>query len=466
MTMNPTENTAMSPRILAAGHVVTMDDARRVIVDGAVAVENGCILMVDTRAAVTARWPDAPVEYLPDALLMPGLINAHAHSGLLRGTAEHLPVWEWLTQHINPMHRVLTAQEAELASRVCYAEALLSGTTTVVDMWRFMDGSARAAEEMGLRAVLVPYVGAHPDYDYFDTLDDNEALIERWHGAANGRIDVWVGLEHPFYADEVGMRRAVDMAIRHRTGFHTHLSESELEPPEFVSRYGVRPVQAMEKLGVLDTPHVMFAHAVWLDESEIALCARHDVAIAHNPVSNMKLASGIASVEDMLDAGLAVGLGTDGEKENNNLDMFEEMKTASLLAKLGRRNAAALDSWKVLDMATRLGARAVGHGHELGQLAPGFRADIIAVRTNTPRMTPLVGSGQWANLHHNLVHAAQGGDVCLTMVDGRVVARDGQVLTEDLPALLAQANAVAPALFARRAQWLADNGALTQWTNS
>ena len=126
---------------------------------------------------------------------MPGLINAHAHSGFLRGTAEHLPVWDWLTLHINPMHRVLLPHEAAAASRLCYAESVIGGTTTVVDMWRFMEGSAKAAEAIGNRLVAVPYVGEHPEYNYFDTLDMNEALIETWHRKADGRVNVWVGLE-------------------------------------------------------------------------------------------------------------------------------------------------------------------------------------------------------------------------------------------------------------------------------
>ena len=452
-------------RILAADFVLTMDADDRTIADGAVLVQGGHIGAVGPRDALVAAHPHAAVTRLPDRLLMPGLVNAHMHSGMLRGTAEHLPVWDWLRLHINPMHRVLRPEEAEAASWLCYAESVLSGTTTVLDMWRFMEGSARAAQAIGNRLVCVPYVGEHPDYDYFDRLDDNERLIEAWHGGAEGRVRVWVGLEHLFYADEAGQRRAIEMAKRHRTGFHTHCSEAEVEVAEFERRYGCRAMHALDRLGFFETPRALIAHAVWLDPSEIDLIARHGVAVAHNPVSNMKLASGIAPVEAMLAAGVAVGVGTDGEKENNNLDVFEEMKAASLLGKLKHLNAAALDSPDALRMGTILGAKALGLDAEIGSLEPGKRADLIAVRTDTPRMTPLFGDGPYANLQHNLVHAVRGSDVDLTMVDGRIVVEDGRLKTADLRALIDHVRDLAPGLFARRAAYLAEHETGTvQWT--
>lgn len=264
----------------------------------------------------------------------------------------------------------------------------------------------------------------------------------------------FVGLEHPFYADEQGQRRAIELAKRYRTGFHTHASEAEIEIPEMDRRYGLRPMHALERLGFFEIEKVMIAHAVWRDDSEIDLIARHGVSVAHNPVS--KLASGIARVDDMRKAGVTVGIGTDGEKKNNNLDIFEEMKVASLLGKLGAMNAAALDSWAVLRMATIEGARAIGLDAEIGSIEVGKKADLIAVRTDTPRMTPLFGDNYF-NIHHNLVHAVRGGDVDLTMVDGRVIVEDGHLKTADLKSLIARVHNVVPGLFARRAAYLAQN---------
>ena len=441
-------------RVLLADQVITMDPAGTVLIEGAVAVVGSQIAAVGAATDVLAAFPDAELTRLDNRLLMPGLINTHLHSGILRGTAEHLPVWEWLRLHIDPMHRVLQPHEAEIASWLCYAESVLSGTTTVVDMWRYMAGSARAAEGIGNRLVTASYVGAHPDYDYFDTFDDNQQLLNDWHGAAGGRVQVWVGLEHLFYADEAGQKRAVDLVREYDSTFYTHCSESEFEIAEFDSRYGKRPMFVLDDLGFLDGP-AMFAHAVWLDTSEIELIAERKVSIAHNPISNMKLASGMAPVAEYLAAGIPIGIGTDGEKENNNLDMFEEMKVASLLGKLRKMDAAAMDSSLVLEMATIGGARAIGQADQLGSLEVGKKADLIAVRTDTPRMTPLLDHGPYFNLHHNLVHAVRGSDVDLTMIDGKIVVRDGVLQTADLQQIITAARDAAPDLFARRSAYLA-----------
>lgn len=448
-------------KIYAADCVLTMDTANTTITDGAIAVEGSLIVAVDTREKLQESYPTAPVEQLSQRLLMPGLVNAHMHSGLLRGTAEGLKLWDWLRLYIDPMHRVLTADDAEVASWLCYAEALLSGTTTVVDMWRYLDGSARVAEALGNRAVLVSYVGEHPDYNYFDSLDDNERLIEQWKGGANGRVMPWVGMEHMFYFEERHYSRVVEMANRHGVGLHTHVGESQAEIDHMQRRYGLRPVQAMERFGLLDINDVLFAHCVWLDSSEIERLAAKRIGVAHNPTSNLKLVSGMAPVTEMLAAGVAVGIGTDGEKENNNLDMFEEMKFASLLAKTRESDPTALDAWDVLRMATIGGARAIGQAEQIGSLEPGKKADFIAVRTDTPRMAPYIAGesfdGTGFNLHHNLVFAVQGGDVDMTVCDGKELVRGGELLTADLGEIFAEVRRVVPDLFARRAAWLAEH---------
>jgi 5-methylthioadenosine/S-adenosylhomocysteine deaminase len=445
----------MTPTILHADHLILMDQNNTVIPNGAVLIgSDGRIQGVGEAPAILAANPGVEVKRLENCLLMPGLVNTHMHSGLLRGTAEGLPVWEWLQKFIDPMHRVVNEREAEIASYLCYAEALLSGTTTIVDMWRHMHGSAKAAEQLGIRAVLVPYVAEHPDHDYFENLKTNEALIKQWHGGAEGRVHVWVGLEHMFYATPEAYKHAMDISKHYGVGFHTHSNESKFDVEETLRRHGMRPIEALEKFGLLEAPHTLLAHCVWLSDHEIEILAEHHAGVAHNPVSNMKLASGAARVEDMLTAGVAVGLGTDGEKENNNLDMFEEMKTSSLLAKLSKLDASALDAWTVCRMATITGARALGLDAEIGSIEVGKQADLIAVRTDTPRMTPLI-TGSDGNLHHNLVHAVQGGDVDMTMVAGKIVVEGGKLLTAELQELIRDMNEAVPDLFRRRAEWLA-----------
>ncbi len=448
--------------ILHADHLLLMDKDMSILTDGAVLVgDDGMIQAAGSAAKILSDHPALPVKRLENHLLMPGLINSHAHSGLLRGTAEGLPVWEWLQRYIDPMHRVINPDEARIASYLCYAESLLSGTTTIVDMWRHMHGSAQAASDLGVRAVLVPYVAEHPDHDYFETLKSNEDLIRTWHEQAAGRIQVWVGLEHMFYAVPAAWKRAIAISRQYQVGFHTHSNESSFDVEESQRRYGMRPVEALESFGLLDAPRVLLAHCVWLSDNEIKILADHQVGVAHNPVSNMKLASGAAPVVDLLAAGVAVGLGTDGEKENNNLDMFEEMKTSSLLAKLSRMDASALDAWSVLKMATICGARALGLNSRIGSIEKGKQADLIAIRTNTPRTTPLL-AGSAGNLHHNLVHAVRGSDVSMTMVAGKIIVEDGKLLTADLQQIIQDANRVVPGLFQRRAEWLALHGSKSE----
>lgn len=447
----------MTAFILHADHLLTMNVKNEVIMDGAALIgADGKIQAVGEASQVIQDNPNVEVKRLKDRLLMPGLVNTHMHSGLLRGTAEGLPVWEWLQQYIDPMHRVVSERDAEIASFLCYAESLLCGTTTVVDMWRHMHGSANAAATLGIRAVLVPYVAEHPDHDYFETLKTNEALIKKWHNGADGRVQVWVGLEHMFYATTDAWKRAIEMAKEFETGFHTHSNESKFDVEETERRYQIRPVEALEKFGLLDAPKTLLAHCVWLSDNEIQILADRHIGVAHNPISNMKLASGAARVVDLLAKNVAVGLGTDGEKENNNLDMFEELKASSLLAKLSNLDAAALDAWSVCKMGTITGARAIGLDSQIGSIEPGKQADLIAVHTDTPRLTPLL-SGTDGNLHHNLVHAVRGGDVDMTMVAGRVVVENGKLLTADMQVLIRDMNQAVPDLFKRRAEWLASH---------
>ena len=255
----------MAPRILHADHLILMDPNNTVIPNGAVSIgSDGRIQAEGEAPAIIAASPGVEVNRLENRLLMPGLINTHMHSGLLRGTAEGLPVWEWLQQFIDPMHRVVNEREAEIASYLCYAEALLSGTTTIVDMWRHMHGSAKAAAQLGIRAVLVPYVAEHPDHDYFETLNTNEALIKQWHGGADGRVHVWVGLEHMFYATPEAYKRAMEISRHYEVGFHTHSNESKFDVEETQRRHDMRPVEALEKFGLLEAPRTLLAHCVWL----------------------------------------------------------------------------------------------------------------------------------------------------------------------------------------------------------
>lgn len=452
-------------KIIAADYVLTMDAQGTLIKDGAVLVEHDKIKAIGTYSDLCSQWSDVTVHQYKKALLMPGLVNTHCHSGLLRGTAEGLPVWDWLQQFIDPMHRVLNANDAKAASYLCYAEALLSGTTTIVDMWRFMDGSAEAAKELGIRAVLVPYVAEHPDHNYFETLKSNELLIQKWHNQEQGKIQVWVGLEHLFYAEPKALVNIQKMCQDYNTGFHTHSNESRFDVEQTIKRYGIKPIEALQKVGLLDASQTLLAHCVWVDDKEIQILKDHAVGVAHNPVSNMKLASGAAPITKFLAAGIAVGLGTDGEKENNNLDLFEEMKVSSLLAKFSSLDAAALDAQSICQMATIGGATALGMQAQIGSLEVGKQADMIAIDTYTPRMTPFIDEGKLNNIYANLVHAVQGSDVMMTMVAGKIVVENKRLVHAELGKLIDEINISAPLLFERRNDWFHQNGSAVNELN-
>jgi len=420
-------------------------DPGSVLIDGSGIVAVGPVAEVDAHPLASG----AQVVDASGHAVIPGLHNCHLHSGLLRGTAESLSLWDWLKAYVDPAHRALTPEIAAVASRQCYAESVLAGTTSVMDMWRFMEGSAAAAETIGIRATLVPYVADAAGYDYFENLATNRRLLETHRTAADGRVRAWVGLEHLFYCTPEAFRGAIALAEEFDTGIHTHSSESIWEVTESLSRFGLRPIAEMFNRGLLSERTVV-AHCVWLDDAEIELLARTGTAVVHCPCSNMKLSSGAARIGALRTAGVTVGLGSDGEKENNNLDLLEEMKFASLLQKVSTLDPTTGDPWDVLAMATIDGATALGLGKATGSLEPGKRADVVTVSLQGLHTTPVL-HGRDFNVAAHLVFSASGGDVADVWVDGRRLVAAGQPTTFDADSVRAEAQAAAEELFVRRA---------------
>ncbi|MEM9033184.1 MAG: amidohydrolase [Actinomycetota bacterium] len=435
------------------------------LVDGAVVLpmegrrefhDPGSVLVLDGRIAAVgpvdevARHPAAgSVDRIDGTghVLLPGLHNAHLHSGLLRGTAESMALWEWLEQHVDPAHRALTPEIAEAASYMAYAEGLRAGTTSVLDMWRFMEGSATAAAEVGIRATLAPYTADR--YDYFETLESNRRLLESHRTAADGRVRTWVGLEHLFYCSDQMFRDAAALAEEFSTGLHTHSSESIWEVQECLRQFGRRPIEEMYQRGILG-PDTVIAHGVWLDDREVELLVQTDTSITHCPCSNMKLASGPARVGHYRAAGLTVGLGSDGEKENNDLDLFNEMKFASLLQKVSTLDPTVGDPWDVLEMATLHGAKALGLDDVTGSIEQGKDADLVLVSLRGLHFVPVL-RGEDFNVPAHLVFTASGNDVTDVWVRGTHLVADGEVISVDVAKVAADAQAAAEELFARRA---------------
>jgi len=434
--------------LLRGGSVLPMEGDKVSFDPGSVLVVDGKIEAVGTVEDVD-RYPATGAVTTIDAAgraVMPGMHNCHLHSGLLRGTAESMALWEWLENHVDPAHRALTPEIAEAASWMAYTEGLRGGTTSVLDMWRFMEGSARAAETIGIRATLAPYTADL--YDYFETLETNRRLLETHLVAADGRVRSWVGLEHIMYCSPEMFREAAALAEEFDTGLHTHSSESIWEVQECLRQFGRRPIEEFYNRGVLGEKSVI-AHGVWLDDREVQLLVQTGTSVTHCPCSNMKLSSGPARIGFYRDQGMTVALGTDGEKENNNLDMLEEMKFASLLQKVSTLDPSSGDPWDILDMATLAGARALGLAEVTGSLEVGKDADIVTVDLRSLHFVPVMHGSDF-NVPAHLVFVASAHDVEAVWVRGRQLVADGEVTSVDVTDVAQRAQAAAEELFERR----------------
>ena len=423
---------------------------KSVLDPGSVLIEEREIIAVGPVVTLDREAGDAEIIDASEHAVIPGLHNAHLHSGLLRGTAESKSLWDWLKSYVDPAHRALTPEIAEAASLLAYTEGLRFGTTSVLDMWRYMEGAARAAEAVGIRATLAPYVADAEGYDYFESIESNRRLLESHRRGAEGRVRAWVGLEHLFYCTPDAFRAAAELAEEFDTGVHTHSSETIWEVQESLRRHGRRPIEEFFNRGILG-PRTVIAHCVWLDDREIALLAETGTGVSHCPCSNMKLSSGPARVADLRAAGIVVGLGSDGEKENNNLDLVEEMKFASLLQKVSTLDPTSGDPWDILSMATLEGARLLGLGEITGSLEAGKRADVVTVDLRGLHTTPVL-HGDDFNVAAHLVFSASGHDVRDVWVDGRLLVAGGRVLSIEVDEVRSRAQAAAEELFQRRAR--------------
>ncbi|NUT48828.1 MAG: amidohydrolase [Saccharothrix sp.] len=422
--------------VIANGVVVTMNDTREVHHGGTVVVEGDRIAAVHPPGpeADAAREGASRVIDATDKAVLPGLVDLHYHTALGKGYSDHLPLLEYLETCWYPIIRALDHEAAYWAALASYSESLRCGVTTVNDMYRRLDALAPAAERIGIRAVLSNDVAT--DEHRLDTLADNERAYRDWHGKANGRIEVYVGIEWLPLASPELLRDARGLADDLGTGIHVHLNESLGEVRTVSEKFGRRPTELAFDTGLLG-PDCIAAHCVWLSDTEIALMRETGTRISHNPVSNAKLGNGIARVPEMLAAGLTVGLGHDAAECNNSRDLFEVMKYASLIHRANRVDASLFQAPDILGMATRNGSDALGH--ETGRIEVGRKADLALVGLRNQMFTPLE-PGNADHLYSHLVFAANGSSVDTTIVDGVVVLDDGVFTTIDEDEVLAKAN--------------------------
>jgi 5-methylthioadenosine/S-adenosylhomocysteine deaminase len=423
----------MPTLVIKNGTVLTLDGSRAVYFGGHVVVDGDRIADVG-EGDYTGDTTGAEIIDADGMIVMPGLVDLHFHTAIARGYSDHLPLWEYLNECWYPMIRNLDEEAAYWAAAASYLEAIKNGVTTVNDMYRRLPDLARAANDMGIRAVLSNDV-ALPEHN-LDTLQDNKDAYDLIHGLGDGRIQVWVGIEWLPLASPELLRDARALADELNTGIHIHLNESLTEVENSKARFGRRPTEVAYDAGLLGTDCVA-AHCVWLSDTEIALMRETGTHISHNPSSNAKLGNGIARLPEMLAAGINVGLGHDAVECNNSGDMFEVMKFASLIHRAARVDASLQQAPDMVTMATRNGAKALGH--ETGELSAGAKADLILLDTRNVMFTPRVEENA-AQIYSHLVFAANGSAVDTTIVNGTVIMRGRELLTMDEPTILAQAN--------------------------
>ena len=437
--LGPSATFAAEPAdlIVRNATVVTMDARRRVIADGAVAIEGGRIAAVGPAAEVEARYRGREILDAGGGIALPGLVNAHTHAAmvLFRGIADDLKLMDWLQKYIFPAEaRNVTAEFVKAGTRLAALEMIRSGTTTFVDMYYFEDQVAEAAKEAGLRTVAGETIIGFPAPDnktVADALAYTDRFLKRWAG--DPLVVPAVAPHSAYLVDPDTLRASRALADRYGAPILIHLSESQDEQATVKDRYRKTPTVHLRDLGVL-RKGLLGAHGIWLDAGDRAILKDAGAGVAHCPQSNMKISSGPAPVREMLAADMRLGLGTDGAASNNDLDMFEEMLTAALLAKHVTGDPTVAPAAAVLEMATRGGARALGMEDRLGSLEPGKRADLIVVDLSAPRLHPL-----YEAVSH-LVYAAKGADVRHVVVEGRVVMRDRKITTLDEAAVLADAE--------------------------
>jgi 5-methylthioadenosine/S-adenosylhomocysteine deaminase len=405
--------------VLRAGAVLTVDDSFRILRESSIAIGNGVILEISSPAEIDSKWE--PKERLDrrGSVVLPGFVNTHTHAAmnLMRGIADDKPLMEWLTKSIFPAEAKNVSPEfVKLGTSLACLEMVRGGTTTFADMYYFESDVASAVDACGMRAVLGESWIDFPVADHKDTAETiayTKAFIQKWKG--NRRITPAVAPHAPFTNSKETLLAAKKIADEEKVPILIHLSETKDEQKQIQEKYGTTPTKWLDSIGFLG-PNVLAAHGVWLDADDMKILAAKKVSLAHNPESNMKLASGIAPVVAARKAGIVVGLGTDGVAgSNNDLDMMEAMDFAGKLAKVSTMDPTVLPARELVRMATMDGARALGLGNVTGSVEVGKAADLIAIEIDEAHTRPIY------DITSAIVYSSKSSDVSLTIVDGKVL---------------------------------------------
>ncbi len=425
--------------IVRGGTVVTMDAEKRLIENGAVAVENGAIIAVGTSAEINNKFRSEQTVEASGKIIIPGLINTHTHvpMTLFRGIADDLDLQEWLTRYIFPAEaKNVTEDFVRAGTRLGLAEMIRGGTTTYCDMYYFEDAIADETFKAGMRGVLGQTIIDFPAPDnktWEEGIKYTEKFVKKWQ--SNPLIVPAIAPHSPYTVSEAHLKESKSLSDKLNAPLVMHLAEAETET-EFITQKhaGLRPIEFVEKIGFL-SDKLIAAHVVQANEKELAILKKHNVGIAHCPQSNMKLAAGVAPVPLMLKMDLAVGLGTDGAASNNDLSIWEEMDTAAKLHKLFSGDPKVVSAFEAFEMATIRGARALHLENKIGSLEAGKRADIVIVDFEDLSQTP------YFNVYSHLVYATKAHNVRDVIIDGKIIMRNRNLITLNESGIKKDANA-------------------------
>jgi 5-methylthioadenosine/S-adenosylhomocysteine deaminase len=427
--------------IVMGDYVVSMDEDGTIIENGAVVVDDGIIVDMGVAGDIESRYSASELLDGNGRIVLPGLVNGHSHAAmtLLRGVADDLALMDWLNNYIFPAEVEFVDKEfVRIGTELACWEMIRGGTTTFVDMYYFPDTIAEVVDRCGMRALVSTTVidQRSPDAESADdSLGKGIGFVERWKDR-NSRITPIFGphANYTLNAEQLQATRAAAMKLG--VPISIHLSESPYEVQYSKDNYGMTSIDLLENIGFFEGPTIA-AHVVWPMKDEIPVLAERKVGVIHNPTSNMKIASGIAPITEMLEAGVRIGIGTDGAASNNDLDLWEEMRLASFLQKVDRMDPEVMSATTVLTMATRGGATAIGLGDDIGSLEIGKKADLIQVGFDDVHHVPTY------DVVSHLVYVTDEQDVDSVVVDGKVLLKDGEFLTIDTERVAAEAKALA-----------------------
>jgi 5-methylthioadenosine/S-adenosylhomocysteine deaminase len=425
--------------LITGGTLLTMSDSMDIIENPVIGIRNGKILFVEKGGASQHRANE--IIDASGSVIMPGLVNTHTHLPMVcfRGLADDLPLMDWLNNYIFPVEKkYVNRKMVYYGSMLAIAEMILSGTTTFCDGYFYESSVVRAAVEAGMRAV--PCMGFSdfftPDIsDQSNNIRIAERFIEKWTGVSP-LITPALFCHAPYTCSPETLCAVKEISKNEGVFYHIHLAETKDEIKTIQEKYGRTPVGHLHHLGILDE-NTVAVHCNWVDEEEIRILADCGTKVSHNPESSMKLAAGVAPAPKMMDAGVTVGLGTDGCASNNDLDLLLEMNTAAKIHKVMSMDPTVMDAKTMSKMATLDGAKVLGLEDEIGSIEAGKCADIIILDMNKPHLTPIY------NVYSHIVYAASGSDVSTVIIDGKIVMKDRVLLNMDIQDIMKKVRKIA-----------------------